>query len=82
VKPGRPPSRVISGAAARRLRLRGRTSLGTPSVKVVTDYAGRLDDVGRLYRSGLQPDLTRRRRRTGSVEGPVRAFEATRSSVK
>jgi SulP family sulfate permease len=61
------------------LRLRGRTTLGATFIKVVTDYADRLADLdGRLYLSGLQPDLTERLRRTGSVEGPVRAFEATR----
>ena len=61
------------------LRLRGRTNLGATVVKVVTDYAGRLADAdGRLYLSGLQPDLTERLRRTGSIAGPVRAFEATR----
>lgn len=40
--------------------------------------AGQLRDVGgRLYLSGLQPSLTERLHRTGSIEGPVRAFEAT-----
>ena len=42
------------------------------------DYADRLDQVGgRLYLSGLQPSLTHRLRRTGTIDGPVRAFEAT-----
>jgi sulfate permease, SulP family len=60
------------------LRLRGRTSLGSTFVKLVGDYADRLDDVGgRLYLSGLQPSLTEQLDRTGSIEGPVRAFEAT-----
>lgn len=60
------------------LRLRGRTSLGATFVKVVTGYAGRLADVGgRLYLSGLDPRLSGQLRRTGSLEGPVRAFEAT-----
>jgi sulfate permease, SulP family len=45
---------------------------------VAGDYADRLADVGgRLYLSGLQPTLTERLHRTGSIEGPVRAFEAT-----
>jgi SulP family sulfate permease len=45
---------------------------------VAGDYADRLADVdGRLYLSGLQPSLTEQLRRTGSIEGPVRAFEAT-----
>ena len=60
------------------LRLRGRTSLGSTFVKLVGDYADRLDDVGgRLYLTGLQPTLTEQLDRTGSIEGPVRAFEAT-----
>ena len=32
---------------------------------------------GRLYLSGLKPDLTERLRRTGSIQGPLRAVEAT-----
>jgi sulfate permease, SulP family len=60
------------------LRLRGRTTLGATFIKVAGDYADRLADVGgRLYLSGLQPTLTERLHRTGSIEGPVRAFEAT-----
>ena len=61
------------------LRLRGRTSLGSTFIKLVADYGDRLDSVGgRLYLSGLQPSLTEQLDRTGSIEGPVRAFEATR----
>jgi len=60
------------------LRLRGRTSLGSTFIKLVGDYADRLDDVGgRLYLSGLQSSLTEQLDRTGTIEGPVRAFEAT-----
>jgi SulP family sulfate permease len=60
------------------LRLRRRTSLGATFVKVVADYADRLADAdGRLYLSGLEPSLTERLRRTGHIDGPVRAFEAT-----
>ena len=60
------------------LRLRGRTSLGATFIKVVSDYADRLADVGgRLYLSGLQPSLTERLHRTGTIDGPMRAFEAT-----
>jgi SulP family sulfate permease len=60
------------------LRLRRRTSLGATFVKVVADYASRLADAdGRLYLTGLEPSLTERLRRTGHLEGPVRAFEAT-----
>ena len=60
------------------LRLRRRTSLGATFVKVVADYADRLaDSGGRLYLSGLEKDLTAELRRTGHLDGPVRAFEAT-----
>jgi SulP family sulfate permease len=60
------------------LRLRRRTSLGATFVKVVADYADRLAAAdGRLYLSGLEPSLTERLRRTGHLDGPVRAFEAT-----
>jgi SulP family sulfate permease len=60
------------------LRLRRRTSLGATFVKVVGDYAERLAEAdGRLYLSGLEPSLTERLRRTGHLDGPVRAFEAT-----
>ena len=60
------------------LRLRRRTSLGSTFVKVVADYADQLvDSGGRLYLSGLDPSLTEQLRRTGHIDGPVRAFEAT-----
>jgi SulP family sulfate permease len=60
------------------LRLRGRTSLGATFVKVAAGYADRLADCGgRLYLSGLEPDLSEQLRRTGHVDGPVRVFEAT-----
>jgi SulP family sulfate permease len=60
------------------LRLRGRTTLGATFIKIITGYAGRLADAGgRLYLSGLRPDLTERLRRTGSITGPLRAVEAT-----
>ena len=46
--------------------------------KVAGDYADRLAAAdGRLYLSGLQPSITERLRRTGTIEGPVRTFEAT-----
>jgi len=77
-----PQARLPDPAAAQSpvvvLQLRGRTTLGATFVKVVTDYAGRLADAdGRLYLSGLRPDLTERLRRTGSIQGPLRAVEAT-----
>jgi SulP family sulfate permease len=60
------------------LRLRRRTSLGSTFVKVVADYADQLvDSGGRLYLSGLDPSLTEQLHRTGHIDGPVRAFEAT-----
>jgi sulfate permease, SulP family len=60
------------------LRLRGRTSVGATFVKVVGGYADRLADAGgRLYLSGLDPGLTEQLRRTGHVDGPVHAYDAT-----
>jgi sulfate permease, SulP family len=60
------------------LRLRGRTSMGATFVKVVADYAGRLADCGgRLYLTGLDPSLIELLHRTGHIDGPVHAFEAT-----
>jgi SulP family sulfate permease len=60
------------------LRLRGRTSLGSTFVTVAADYAERLAEVdGRLYLSGLDPDLAERLSSTGRLDGPVRTFEAT-----
>jgi SulP family sulfate permease len=60
------------------LRLRRRTSQGATFVKVFADYADRLADCdGRLYLAGLDKGLTEQLRRTGHLDGPVRAFEAT-----
>jgi SulP family sulfate permease len=60
------------------LRLRGRTSLGATFAKVIGDYASQLDAAGgRLYLSGLDSSLADQLRRTGHVDDPVRAFEAT-----
>lgn len=62
------------------LRLRGRSTLGATFVAVAADYAQRLDAVGgRLYLSGLDPDLTNMVKRTGKVTlaGPVQVFQAT-----
>ncbi len=45
---------------------------------MIADYASQLDaSGGRLYLTGLEPSLAEQLRRTGHVEGPVRAFEAT-----
>ncbi|MBB5803319.1 SulP family sulfate permease [Saccharothrix ecbatanensis] len=62
------------------LRLRGRTSFGATFFVVVADYARRLDAVGgRLYVSGLRPDVAAAFRRAGGalLSGPVRVFEST-----
>jgi SulP family sulfate permease len=62
------------------LRLRGRTSLGATFFAVMSDYAHRLDAVGgRLYLSGVGPEVAETLRRTGQVDvtGPVRVVEAT-----
>jgi SulP family sulfate permease len=59
------------------LRLRRRTSLGATFVKVMADYADRLAHAdGRLYLSGLEPDVTEQLRRTGQLGGHLHAFEA------
>jgi SulP family sulfate permease len=58
------------------LRLRGRTSLGTTFMVVVTDYSERLARVGgRLYLSGLDHAIAERLRHAGGAD--VRAYEAT-----
>lgn len=60
------------------LRLRRRTSLGSTFAMVIADYAGQLaGSGGRLYLSGLDSSVTEQLRRTGHVDGPLRAFEAT-----
>jgi SulP family sulfate permease len=60
------------------LRLRGRTSLGATFLKVAAGYAERLAEVdGRLYLSGLDPDMAERLRHTGRLKDPERIFEAT-----
>jgi SulP family sulfate permease len=43
----------------------------------MADYADRLADAdGRLYLSGLEPDVTEQLRRTGQLGGHLHAFEA------
>jgi SulP family sulfate permease len=62
------------------LRLRGRTSLGATFLLVVADYARSLADAGgRLYISGVDPQLVEwfRNTRRVKVDGPVRIIEAT-----
>jgi SulP family sulfate permease len=74
------PDPAGSSAPVVVLRLRGRTSLGATFFAVLADYAGRLDAVGgRLYLSGVGPELAETLRRTGQVDvdGPVRLVDAT-----
>ena len=62
------------------LRLRGRTSLGATFFRIVGAYAEQLDAAGgRLYLSGLDPDMAQLLARTGrvTVTSPVRVFGAT-----
>ncbi len=66
------------------LRLRGRMALGATFVVVVEDYAARVDETGgRMYLSGVDPNLVAQlqRTRTGTrrpgSERPVRIFEAS-----
>jgi SulP family sulfate permease len=62
------------------LRLRGRTTLGATAISVIAAYGERLAaSGGRLYLSGVDPDVLHDMRRAGRVraEGPVRTYEAT-----
>ncbi|MET0326819.1 MAG: SulP family inorganic anion transporter, partial [Ilumatobacteraceae bacterium] len=61
------------------LRLRGRTSFGATFFTVVAGYSQRLEQVGgRLYLTGLDPDLVERLGRPGAVPltGSARLFAA------
>ncbi|MET0521231.1 MAG: SulP family inorganic anion transporter, partial [Jiangellaceae bacterium] len=62
------------------LRLRGRTSLGATFFRILAAYAEQLAAAGgRLYLSGLAPDMAAVLARTGrvTVTSPVRVFGAT-----
>ncbi len=62
------------------LRLRGRTSLSSTAIEVLSRYADKLSVVGgRLYLSGVDPEMVARLRKTGGVEalGPIELVEAT-----
>jgi SulP family sulfate permease len=62
------------------LRLRGRTNVGATLVDVLAHYADVLSAAGgRLYLSGLNPQMREQVARTGKLplDGPVRLFEAT-----
>ena len=53
------------------LRLRGRTSLGATFFVVLADYAHRLQsNGGRLFLSGVDPQMLARMRRAGKVDAP------------
>ncbi|HEX9624937.1 MAG TPA: SulP family inorganic anion transporter [Streptosporangiaceae bacterium] len=59
------------------LRLRRRTSLGATFTKVMADYADRLAAAdGRLYLSGLEPNVKQQLHRTGQLDEQLHAFEA------
>ena len=61
------------------LRMRGRSILGSTFFTVLAGYAKQLDAVGgRLYVSGLDPELIAQAQRTGTIpdDGPVKLYEA------
>jgi sulfate permease, SulP family len=62
------------------IRLRGRALLGATSYAVLSDYAARISAAGgRLYLTGLDPEVLAQVRRNRTVEGAgdVRLYEAT-----
>jgi SulP family sulfate permease len=62
------------------IRLRGRALLGATSYAVLSDYAARVTAVGgRLYLTGLEPEVLAQVQRNRMVEGAgdVRLFQAT-----
>ncbi len=62
------------------IRLRGRALLGATSYAVLSDYAARIASVGgRLYLTGLDPEVLAQVQRNRTVEtaGDVRLFQAT-----
>ncbi|MEO8285310.1 MAG: SulP family inorganic anion transporter [Chloroflexota bacterium] len=62
------------------LRLRGRTSVGATLLEVLTNYAGKLNDVGgQLYLTGISNGAYDQIVRTHKLRmsGPVRVYEAT-----
>jgi SulP family sulfate permease len=59
-------------------RLRRRTELGATFIRVINDYAQRLVRAGgRVYLSGLDPQVIQRLDTAGLLGGPVTAVEAT-----
>jgi SulP family sulfate permease len=72
------PTGVVSPAVV--LRLRGRTSLSSTAIGVLSRYAQNVADVGgRMYLSGVDPEVVIRLRRTGAIEalGPIEVVTAT-----
>jgi SulP family sulfate permease len=61
------------------LRLRGRTTLGATSFKILTDYAGQLEAAGgRLFLSGVTPALLKQFARSGPAGAEsVEVFPST-----
>ena len=62
------------------LRLRGRTSLGSTFFGVIAGYADALEAAGgRLYLSGVQPDMVHRfhRSQVEDVQGKIKVFHAS-----
>jgi len=62
------------------LRLRGRTSLGSTFFVVIAGYADALEAAGgRLYLSGVQPDMVHRfhRSQVEDVQGKIKVFHAS-----
>ncbi|AXK47162.1 SulP family inorganic anion transporter [Brachybacterium saurashtrense] len=74
------PDPAGTEGAAVIIRLRGRTALGATFYRMMADYSRKLADTGgRLYLSGLEPELLEQARRAGGMDmsGPVRALPAT-----
>jgi SulP family sulfate permease len=72
------PTGTVSPAVV--LRLRGRSSLSSTAIEVLSRYAQSVANVGgRMYLSGVDPEMVVRLHRTGAIEalGPVEVVTAT-----
>jgi SulP family sulfate permease len=72
------PTGAVSPAVV--LRLRGRTSLSSTAIDVLSRYAQNVASVGgRMYLSGVDPEMAVRLRDTGAMEalGPIEVVTAT-----
>lgn len=72
------PTGAVSPAVV--LRLRGRTSLSSTAIQVLSRYAQKVSDAGgRMYLSGVDPAIISRLRATPAIEalGPVELVPAT-----